>query len=115
MTLAESCFGANSLSADVLSADVSLGGTTDGAHENAPAEAALFGERGARVVVSLSPASLARVNETAAQYKVNTQRIGTVTTGKFCIQYNGHAVMRGDVASLRRAWSESLQKAIENA
>jgi hypothetical protein len=24
-------------------------------------------------------------------------------------------VIRGDVASLRRAWSESLQKAIENA
>jgi phosphoribosylformylglycinamidine synthase II len=117
VTLAESCFGANALSAsaDVLSADVSLGGTTDGAHENAPTEAALFGERGARAVVSLSPASLARVNEIAAQYKVNTQRVGTVTTGEFRIQYNGHVVIRGDVASLRRAWSESLQKAIENA
>jgi phosphoribosylformylglycinamidine synthase subunit PurL len=115
VTLAESCFGAKALSADILSADVSLGGTTDGAHENAPAEAALFGERGARAVVSLSPASLARVNEIAAQYKVNTQRIGTVTTGEFRIQYNGHTVIRGDVASLRRAWSESLQKAIENA
>ena len=115
VTLAESCFGADALSINVLSADVSLGGTTDGAHENAPAEAALFGERGARAVVSLSPASLARVNEIAAQYKVNTQRIGTVTTGEFRIQYNGHVVIRGDVASLRRAWSESLQKAIENA
>jgi phosphoribosylformylglycinamidine synthase II len=115
VTLAESCFGDNALSTDVLSADVSLGGTTDGAHENAPAEAALFGERGARAVVSLSPASLARVNEIAAQYKVNTQRIGTVTTGEFRIQYNGHIVIHGDAASLRRAWSESLQKAIENA
>jgi phosphoribosylformylglycinamidine synthase II len=115
VTLAESCFGDNPLSTDVLSADVSLGGTTDGAHENAPAEAALFGERGARAVVSLSPASLARVNEIAAQYKVNTQRIGTVTTGEFRIQYNGQPVIHGDVASLRRAWSESLQRAIENA
>src|SRR3984957_14318221 len=45
VTLAECCFGGNALSAEVLSADISLGGTTDGAHENAPAEAALFGER----------------------------------------------------------------------
>jgi phosphoribosylformylglycinamidine synthase len=115
VTLAECCFGGNALSAEVLSADISLGGTTDGAHENAPAEAALFGERGARAVVSLSPAALARVNEIAAQYKVSTQRIGTVTAGEFRIQYNGYAVIRGDVTSLRRAWSESLQKAIENA
>jgi phosphoribosylformylglycinamidine (FGAM) synthase-like enzyme len=112
VTLAESCFGADALSAP-LSVDVSLGGTTDGARENAPAEAALFGERGARAVVSLSPASLARVNEIAAQYKVNTQRLGTVATGEFRIQYNGQPVIHGDVASLRRAWSESLQRAIE--
>jgi len=115
VTLAECCFGASALSVDVPSADISIGGTTDGAHENAPAEAALFGERGARAVISLSPAALARVNEIAAQYKVNTQRMGTVTTGEFRIQYNGHAVIREDVTSLRRAWSESLQKAIENA
>ena len=115
VTLAESCFGDNALSTDVLSADVSLGGTTDGAHENAPAEAALFGERGARAVVSLSPAALARVNEIAAQYKVNTQRIGTVTTGEFRIQYNGSPVIRGEVESFRRIWSEALPQAIENA
>jgi phosphoribosylformylglycinamidine synthase len=112
VTLAESCFGADALSAP-LSVDVSLGGTTDGARENAPAEAALFGERGARAVVSLSPASLARVSEIAAQYKVNTQRLGTVATGEFRIQYNGQPIIHGDVASLRRAWSESLQGAIE--
>ena len=115
VTLAECCFGGDALSIDVLSADVSIGGTTDGARENAPAEAALFGERGARAVVSLSPASLARVNEIAAQYKVNTQRLGTVTRGEFRIQYNGQPVIHGDVASLRRASSESLRRTIENA
>jgi len=122
VTLAECCFasvgGAGTLRSSALpplSVDVSIGGTTDGAHENAPAEAALFGERGARAVISLSPSALARVNEIAAQYKVGTQRIGTVTTGEFCIHYNGSPVIRGEAASLHRAWSESLQKAIESA
>ena len=52
-----------------------------------PPKSALFGERGARAVVSVSPASLARVNAIAAQYKVAAARIGTVTRGDFRIQY----------------------------
>jgi phosphoribosylformylglycinamidine (FGAM) synthase-like enzyme len=99
--LAESCFGAEG-----LAAEVSLGG-------DEPAETALFGERGARAVVSLSPASLARVSAIAAQYKVNAQRIGTVTHGEFRIQYNGASVISGDVNSFREVWSESLTKAVE--
>ena len=35
-----------------------------------PAESALFGERGARAVVSVAPASLARVESIAAQYDI---------------------------------------------
>ena len=101
VTLAESCFGAEG-----LAAVFSLEG-------DEPAEAALFGERGARAVVSLSPASLARVSAIAAQYKVNAQRIGTVTRGEFRIQYNGASVISGDVNSLRKVWSESLVRAVE--
>jgi phosphoribosylformylglycinamidine synthase len=103
VTLAESCF-----TADGLSSDVALGG-------DEPAETALFGERGARAVVSLPPASLARVTEIAAQYKVTAQRIGTVTRGEFRIQYNGQTVIHGDVASLRKPWSDSLGTTIEGA
>ncbi|MGH9712025.1 MAG: phosphoribosylformylglycinamidine synthase subunit PurL [Candidatus Acidiferrales bacterium] len=103
VTLAECCFGA-----DALSADVSLEG-------DEPAETALFGERGACAVVSLSPASLARVSAIAAQYKVTTQQIGTVTSGEFRIQYDGSFVIHGDVNSLRKAWSESLAAAVEGA
>jgi len=66
-------------------------------------------------VVSLSPASLARVSAIAAQYKVNAQRIGTVTRGEFRIQYNGANVISGDVSSLCKVWSESLPRAVENA
>jgi len=101
VTLAESCFGAEG-----LAAEISLEG-------DEPAETALFGERGARAVVSLSPASLARVSAIAAQYKVNAQRIGTVTHGEFRIQYNGASVISGDVDSLRKVWSESLARSVE--
>jgi len=101
VTLAESCFGAEG-----VAAEISLEG-------DEPAETALFGERGARAVVSLSPASLARVTAIAAEYKVNAQRIGTVTRGEFRIQYNGASVISGDVNSLRKAWSESLARAVE--
>jgi phosphoribosylformylglycinamidine synthase subunit PurL len=103
VTLAESCFGAEG-----LAAEVSLEG-------DEPAETALFGERGARAVVSLSPASLARVSAIAAQYRINAQRIGTVTHGEFRIQYNGASVIRGDVNSLCKVWSESLPRAVEDA
>jgi phosphoribosylformylglycinamidine synthase II len=101
VTIAESCFGAEG-----LAAEISLEG-------DEPAETALFGERGARAVVSLSPASLARMSAIAAQYKVNAQRIGTVTRGEFRIQYKGASVISGDVNSLRKVWSESLARAVE--
>jgi phosphoribosylformylglycinamidine synthase II len=123
VTLAESCFGAEGLSADVFlggrsfSSDIELqeeiGASAPEGHT--PAELALFGEQGARAIVSLSPASLARVTEIAAQYKVNLQRIGTVSRGEFRIQYNGSTVIHGDVNSLRKAWSQSLAAAIEGA
>jgi phosphoribosylformylglycinamidine synthase len=106
VTLAESCFGANGLAAQVSVAP---------AAQNQPAESALFGERGARALVSLSPSSLARVNEVAAQCKVAVQQIGTVTRGDFRIQYNGLPVVQGSIASFHNAWSGSLQKAIETA
>ena len=79
------------------------------------AEVALFGERGARAVVSLSAASLARLDKVAAQYGVAANRIGTVTRSEFRIQLNGTPVIKGDVTSFRKAWSESLQETIESA
>ena len=106
VTLAESCFGANGLAAQV---------TLTPATHNQHAEPVLFSERGARAVVSLSSSSLARVNEVAAQCKVAVQQIGTVTRGDFRIQYNGSPVVQGSIASFHNTWSGSLQKAIETA
>jgi len=106
VSLAEACFGRDGLAAEI---------SIDAAGAEDFAEAALFGERGARAVVSVAPALLARVNEIAAQYKVRAQRIGTVTRGEFRIQYQGAAVIQGSIESFRRTWSEALPKAIENA
>ena len=104
VTIAESCFASEGLSADVnLTRDAE------------PSEVVLFGERGARAVVSLSAASLARLNAVAAQYGVAANRIGTVTRSEFRIQFNGTPVIRGDVSSFHKAWSESLAAVIEKA
>jgi phosphoribosylformylglycinamidine synthase II len=130
VTIAESCFASDGLSADVnlMSevADVASGAKAPDAKGNAmselklrppnePAEAALFGERGARAVVSLSPASLARLSAVAAQYGVSAMRIGAVVRGDFRIQYRGVTVISEDVSSFREAWSKSLAVAIESA
>ncbi|HKV05547.1 MAG TPA: phosphoribosylformylglycinamidine synthase subunit PurL [Candidatus Acidoferrales bacterium] len=104
VTLAESCFAS-----DGLSADIDLGPSKE------PAESAIFGERGARAVVSISSASLARVEAIAAQYSVKLQRIGAVTRGEFRIHYNGAPVIRGNMDSFRQTWAESLGKVVEGA
>jgi phosphoribosylformylglycinamidine synthase subunit PurL len=120
VTIAECCFRS-----DGLSANIRLGVQNSGsdllveeadrasASEEEPAEAALFGERGARAVVSLSPLSLARVNRIAAQWNVRAELIGSVTRGDFRIQYNGAHAIQGSVDRFRQVWAESLAKALE--
>jgi phosphoribosylformylglycinamidine synthase len=98
VTLAESCFAS-----DGLSAKVSL-------TSNDPDEAALFGERGARAVVSVTSANLARVLSLAAQYGVSAAEIGSVTRGDFRIELNGKAVVSANVPSLADAWSGALER-----
>jgi len=101
VTVAESCFAA-----DGLGANAKL-------EENGPAETALFGERGARAIVSVSSPKLARVLELARQYKVAAQQIGQVTRGDaFRIEYRGRAVIDSSVETLRDAWAHSLERTL---
>ncbi len=109
VALAECCFNSADDSGSCLSADVDL------PEQKAAAEYALFGERGARAIVSLPAASLARVTAIAAKYGCNVQRIGTVIRGTFRIQWNGATAIRGEVSSFREIWSETLAKALESA
>ena len=104
VTLAESCFAANGLGANAK------------LEKTGPAEAALFGERGARAVVSVTPAHLARVLNTARQYQVAAHEIGNVIRGDaFRIQYKGSAVIDSSVPALRDAWAYSLERAVKHA
>jgi len=109
VTLAESCFapvGARH-AVPVLGTDVKL-------DEEGPVEAVVFGERGARAVVSVKRTSLARVLDTARQYAVGAREIGKVTPGSiFRIEYNGRAVIDSSVETLRDAWAHSLERALK--
>jgi len=104
VTLAESCFNSEGLSAEVA---------LDSDRTNEAAESALFGERGARVVASLAASSLASLRAVAAQYSVNAQPIGTVSRGDFRIQYKGTPVIHGDIDSFRKIWAGRIGSAVE--
>jgi phosphoribosylformylglycinamidine synthase subunit PurL len=101
VAIAESCFASNA-----LGAHVSL-------PENASAEYALFGEAGARAVVSVSPTKLAALRATARQYGVGAHEIGKVTRdNSLRIEYKGHTVVQSDVSALRDVWALSLERTL---
>ena len=96
VTLAESCFAS-----DGLSAKISL-------TSKEPDEEALFGERGERAVVSVTPENVAAVLRIAAQYEVAAVEVGRVARGEFRIELNGRIVVSAEVPSLADAWSGAL-------
>ena len=107
VTLAESCFAsAGRHAAPTLGAHVQL-------DETSSAEYALFGERGARAVVSVPRSSVGAVLETARQYGVTAQQIGHAIHGDgFRIEYKGSAVVESSVAKLHEAWAHSLERTL---
>ena len=110
VTLAESCFAScvrAQHTSPHLGANVKLEGTS-------PAEYALFGESGARAVVSVAPTSLAAVLETARQYGVTAHQIGQVIgSDAFRIEYKGSAVIDTSVAKLCDTWAHSLERILK--
>jgi phosphoribosylformylglycinamidine synthase subunit PurL len=115
VTLAESCFASvvAGLQTGSSFAAPHLGAVMAIEDSPLPAESVLFGERGARAVVSASPAKLARVLEIARQYHVAARELGQVTReGSFRIEYKGRAVMDSSVEELRDVWAHSLERAL---
>jgi phosphoribosylformylglycinamidine synthase subunit PurL len=109
VTLAESCFASvvGVQQAPQLGASVKL-------EEASPAEYALFGESGARAIVSAAPTSLAHLLETARQYRVAAHPIGQVIRGDaFRIEYKGSVVIESSVAKLHDVWAHSLERALK--
>ncbi|HEX9456901.1 MAG TPA: phosphoribosylformylglycinamidine synthase subunit PurL [Candidatus Acidoferrum sp.] len=108
VTLAESCFASAPVAAPLLGATVRLDDASF------PAETAVFGERGARAVVSVTPSSLARVLDTARHYGVAAREIGKVTRGDaFRIEHKGRAVIDSSIETLRDAWAHSLERTLK--
>jgi phosphoribosylformylglycinamidine synthase II len=112
VTVAESCFAS---AASVVAArhavpQLSVSVTINDA---SPAEHALFGERGARAIISVSPENLGAVLAIARQYGVAAREIGKVIRGDaFRIQYKGRAVIESQVESLRDTWANSLERSV---
>jgi len=109
VALAECCFATSS-----QHAALQLGAQVNLPEESCPAEYALFGERGARIVVSAAPTSLARVLEIARQCGVAAHQIGQVIRGDaFRIEYKGRAVIESSVARLHDVWAHSLERILK--
>ena len=99
VAVAESCFASGGLSARI---------SVDG---DVNAEDALFGERGARAMVSVSQGNVAAVLETARQYGVGAREIGKVTRDNALrIEYKGCAVITAEVPTLQDTWANSLER-----
>src|SRR5690348_5587266 len=98
VTVAESCFGAQGLGADIALEDT------------LSAEHALFGENGARAIVSLAPENLAALIAIARQYGVSAREIGKVTRDDaFRIGHKERAAIDSPIEPLRDAWANSLE------
>jgi phosphoribosylformylglycinamidine synthase len=101
-TLAESCFAANNLGAEVT------------LESKLPLEQVLFGENGARCIVSVTPDKLAAVLETARQCGVSARGIGKVTQGTtFSIKLRNRTVIKHGVPVLQDAWANSLEMTLK--
>jgi phosphoribosylformylglycinamidine synthase II len=109
VTLAESCFASvlARKSGDTLGARVRI-------EDRSPVESALFGERGSRAVISVSPGSLDAVLQMARNYGVGALQIGQVTAdGIFSIELNGSAIIEESVETLCDVWAHSLERALK--
>jgi phosphoribosylformylglycinamidine synthase len=99
VAIAESCFAAKGLGADVK------------IEGEAKAEYDLFGERGARAIVSVARGKVGAVLATAREYKVGAREIGQVTRGNSLrIEYAGRPMLSADVSALEDAWKHSLER-----
>ena len=109
--IAESCFASSVGAQHValqLGANVSIG-------DGFSSEFAMFGERGARCVVSVTPAKLAALQAIARQYNVAANSIGQVTSnGSLRIEHKGRAVIGSPVETLRDLWANSLERTLQS-
>ena len=100
VALAECAFGSDGLGAV---ADVQTGG---------PAAFDLFGETGARAIVTCPESALADLLRDASKCRVTARTIGRVTRGDFHLRHNGATIIRDTVENLRHIWTGALERAV---
>jgi phosphoribosylformylglycinamidine synthase len=102
VAIAESCFAGNNAGANIV-----LPGSD-------PAEYALFGESGARAIVSVKPEKAAEVVAIAKRDGVAAQEIGKVTRdNQLRIEYKGQAVISASANALQEVWGHGLERAMK--
>jgi len=111
VAVAESVFAAGERSDAERGKEIALSASV-AFEADAPAEIALFGEAGARAIVSAPQGSLAHLLALAAQYKVAGRVIGRVARGDFELSYNGATLIRDASSSLRAVWSGAIERAV---
>jgi phosphoribosylformylglycinamidine synthase len=113
VTLAECCFTAQASdqqSPRRLGAEV---GITESGGKPPHSTMVLFGERGARAVVSCAREGLAQVLAVAARYNVGAQHIGAVSNASgFALAVNGRVLIHGDIGTFHGAWASAIERAL---
>jgi phosphoribosylformylglycinamidine synthase len=102
ITLAECCAATENFSVEAR---------IDGA---GAAEHVLFGERGARAVVSCDPRRVAELRSLASQYGVRVDEIGRVTRGAFHLACGEAIVVSAPMESVREAWGGTMKRLFES-
>jgi phosphoribosylformylglycinamidine synthase len=102
VALAECCFDAGGMGADVAIERASSDGGVDAL------AATLFGESATRVIVSVAPAELQTVLADAARAGLHAARIGRTGGLNIRISVDGRIAIDGPVAEAEARWSTSL-------
>jgi phosphoribosylformylglycinamidine synthase len=74
---------------------------------------ALFAEDPSRILVSVTPQCLARVNKIVSEYNIGAVQIGTTGSAALSITQAGKALFRVPIAALSLAYETSFENAVE--
>ncbi len=77
-----------------------------------PAEFALFGEDASRIVVSCTPANLARIQQVAEERGIAVDVLGETIPEQFEISLDGQVVVSASVSELSAAYEKALESAL---
>jgi phosphoribosylformylglycinamidine synthase subunit PurL len=75
-------------------------------------EFVLFGEDASRVLISCDPQNVGRIQQTAVQYGLSAEQIGSTVPDQLEIRVDGIAAATASVSELQDAWDGFLERAL---